>query len=56
MIQILKQFLETEQDHISFVQSLYIRLCSKDEFMCTEAVDLIKQKEQVSLFYTYNDC
>lgn len=51
VIQILKQFLEVERDHISFVQSLYIRLCSEDASMHKEAVDLIKQQQQVSLLY-----
>ncbi|EZA57952.1 Neuroblastoma-amplified sequence [Ooceraea biroi] len=44
--EILKQFLEAEQDRISFVQSLYVRLCSEDESMFKEAVDLVKQQEQ----------
>lgn len=51
VIQILKQFLEIERDHFSFVQSLYIRLSSEDVSMYKEAVDLIKQQRQVSLLY-----
>ncbi|EFN62928.1 Neuroblastoma-amplified gene protein [Camponotus floridanus] len=47
--EILKQFLEVERDHVSFVQSLYIRLCSEDAFMHKEAVDLIKQQQAVVL-------
>lgn len=47
MLQILKQFLEIERDHIGFIQSLNIRLCSEDESMCKEAVELIKQQKQV---------
>lgn len=49
VIQILKQFLEIERDHISFIQSLYIRLSSEDVSMHKEAIDLIKQQQQVSL-------
>ncbi|XP_036139993.1 neuroblastoma-amplified sequence isoform X2 [Monomorium pharaonis] len=46
---ILKQFLEFEQDHISFVQSLHIRLCSQDVSMHEEAVKLIKEKQAIVL-------
>ncbi|KAM0725693.1 NBAS subunit of NRZ tethering complex [Formica fusca] len=45
--EILKQFLEIERDHISFVQSLYIRLCSENTSMHKETVDLIKQQRQI---------
>lgn len=48
IIQILKQFLELERDHISFVQGLYIRLCSQNMSMHEEAVNLIKE-QQVSI-------
>ncbi|XP_014468091.1 PREDICTED: neuroblastoma-amplified sequence-like [Dinoponera quadriceps] len=44
--QILKEFIEAEQDRISFEEGLYIRLCSEDVSMHKEAVDLIKQRQQ----------
>ncbi|XP_019696196.1 neuroblastoma-amplified sequence-like isoform X1 [Harpegnathos saltator] len=44
--EILRQFVEAEQDHISFEESLYIRLCSDDVSMQKEAVNLIKQRQQ----------
>ncbi|XP_072751649.1 NBAS subunit of NRZ tethering complex [Anoplolepis gracilipes] len=47
--EILKQFLEVERDQISFVQSLYIRLCSEDTSMHKEAVDLIKRQQQAAV-------
>ncbi|KYN08466.1 Neuroblastoma-amplified sequence [Cyphomyrmex costatus] len=47
--EILKQFLKLERDHISFVQSLYIRLCSQDISMHKEAVTLIKEQQTVLL-------
>ncbi|KYM76506.1 Neuroblastoma-amplified sequence [Atta colombica] len=47
--EILKQFLKLERDHISFVQSLYIRLCSQDILMHKEAVILIKEQQTVLL-------
>ncbi|XP_071653845.1 NBAS subunit of NRZ tethering complex isoform X3 [Temnothorax longispinosus] len=46
---ILKRFLEVERDHISFVQSVYIRLCSQDVSMHEEAVNLIKEQQTIVL-------
>ncbi|XP_032685175.1 neuroblastoma-amplified sequence-like isoform X2 [Odontomachus brunneus] len=47
--EILKEFVEAEQDHISFEEGLYIRLCSEDVSMYREAVDLIKQQQAITL-------
>lgn len=44
--------MEAEQDHISFEEGLYIRLCSEDVSMQKEAVNLIRQRQQVSSSYT----
>ncbi|KAL6266607.1 hypothetical protein P5V15_003452 [Pogonomyrmex californicus] len=47
--EILKQFLELERDHISFLQRLHIRLCTQDVSMHEEAVDLIRQQQAIVL-------
>ncbi|XP_011879378.1 PREDICTED: neuroblastoma-amplified sequence-like isoform X2 [Vollenhovia emeryi] len=47
--EILKEFLELERDHITFLQSVYIRLCSQNVSMHEEAVNLIKNQQAVVL-------